>query len=156
MAWSDFIDIIQSLRQLEPNLSTVTIRSEPLGYLRYTYEAQDRFFAVLRELDMGISFDLAGLLFTTWYWDTSEKRDKVYSILGLIADRDFPLGSYRPLPIDYDIPWSSLCIKATRYCINVSIGASQIKAKLKILKIVGMIPRWKSPQRGCWDVNEVS
>ncbi|KAJ9652084.1 hypothetical protein H2198_008670 [Neophaeococcomyces mojaviensis] len=142
--WRDFIAKVQVIRSLEPRLSTVAIRSQPRSYSPFTYAHKDRFFAILEDLNTGKSEDLTDLLFVTWYRDATEKRDKVYSLLSsdLLAAPDHGIN------IDYEINWSKLCIKTAR----ASINAAQ---NLRVLKVAGMIRRWKSPLNNKWDPSEL-
>jgi hypothetical protein len=143
LPWNTFIQHIQGIRRFEPRLSTVTIRSEARGFLRFSYTPQDRFFSTLDELNSGTSNDLAGLLFLTWYRDASERRDKVYSLLSSDLLRSVDHG----IEVDYEIPWTALCIKTARAAINTG-------QNLKILKIAGMIARWKDGWTNRWNSNE--
>ena len=144
LEWFDFIGKIDSLHKLEPGFSTVSIRSEPQSHSRFRHVPQDRFFALLSDLNLGYKQGLAYFLFLTWYREASIKHDKVFSLLS-----EELLGSVEHgLPIDYDIPWNELCIRAARASINIG-------RNLEILRIAGMSRRRRSPTTQRWDPNEL-
>lgn len=144
MRWEEFIGKVQRLRAMEPNFSTIPIRSQPQSYSRHNYIPQDRFFSSLDELNAGDTNDLAELLFLTWYREASDKRDKVYSLLS----SELFHSATNAIPIDYEIDWNALCIRTARACINSA-------SKLKILRVAGMTQRRKSPMTGQWDASEL-
>ena len=59
LEWFDFIGKIDSLHKLEPGFSTVSIRSEPQSHSRFRHVPQDRFFALLSDLNLGYKQGLA-------------------------------------------------------------------------------------------------
>ena len=152
MPWLTFIKAINCLLELEPNFSSVAVRSKPRTLSRFVHKDEDRFFASLNELYTSKPLDLSSSLLLTWYRESTEQCDKVYSVLSTVH---VPPQDNGKIPIDYGIEWNALCIKTARYCINTSFRITNQKSPgLKILRIAGMIERWKHPSNGFWDCNE--
>ena len=144
VSWNQFVEVIMKVRELEPGLSTTSVRSTPRSESRFRPRTQDRFFAMIEELNTGTSNDLADLLFLTWYRDASEKRDKVYALLSaeLLTKPD------HGIQVNYDISWNYLCIQSVRAALNTA-------RNLKVLKFAGMVRRWKSAWTNRWDPQEL-